>query len=287
MKFVVAIIISMLATIASAHQPVMDMAPRWSEGYGIQLRQQQFGSDKRMRGDDEISNGDGIERYVDTTWLEGVYTFDRSLRATVKIPYVNQDRVTSVGGIPTSQRNSGLGDIVLGLPLKRYKNRGASTSNWGLTPSLRIPTGSSSGDFPISDGSWDAGLSLSFSRESPKFYELYDLYYWHQGSGDRGMQSGNSWGLDVNVGLHPWHDNETNSGIFTMWDVSAYHEEAPNSLSLTTASGVARLQTGPVLVYYRQSLMLRAEFKFLAYERVDDISTSRGNEFIVGIGYAF
>ena len=185
------------------------------------------------------------------------------------------------------QQNNGLGDVVLGLPLKRYKNRGASTSNWGITPSIRIPTGSSTGNFPISDGSWDMGLSFAYSRETPMVYQLYDLYYWREGSGERGMQTGDSWGLDVNVGLHPWHDNDTNSGIFVMWDVSARHVDPPNARNLTTASGGDRVQTGPVLVYYRQSFMLRAEAKFLAYEHVDGIGLSRGNEFSLSLGFTF
>lgn len=277
----------MFTSLALAHQPVMDMAPRWSDGFGIQIRHQRFGSDSLLQGKHNIENPQGFERYVKTTWVEGVYTFDRTIRATIKIPIIDQQRVTSINTLMTSQQNTGLGDIIVALPLKRYTNQGASTQNWGFTPSVRMPTGTSSGAFPNSDGSWDVGLSLSYSSETPGFYQLYDLYYWNQGSGDRGMQSGDSWGLDINVGLHPWHDNDTNAGIFTMWDVSAYHEEMPNALNLTTASGTDRVQTGPVLVYYRHSLMLRAEFKFLAYEHVDGISASRGNEISLGIGYAF
>ena len=41
---------------ANAHQPVMDMAPRWAEGYGFQLRQEHFGSDDLMRGSDSVEN---------------------------------------------------------------------------------------------------------------------------------------------------------------------------------------------------------------------------------------
>ena len=272
---------------AHAHQPVMDMAPRWDDGYGFQLRHERYGSDELMQGRDRIENSSGIERFVDTTWLEGVYTFDRSIRVTVKIPYVDQQRIKFINGESVQQRTSGIGDIVLGLPLKRYKNQGSATHNWGITPSIRIPTGQNSGDFPVSDGSWDVGLSVSYSWESPKIYQLYDLYYWKQGSGEQGMQTGDSWGLDVNVGLHPWHDNDTNAGIFTLWDISAHHADAPSSLNLTSAAGGNRVQTGPVLVYYRNNFMVRAELKLLAHERVDGISASRGNEYSLAFGLAF
>lgn len=270
-----------------AHQPVMDMAPRWADGFGFQVRQEHFGSDELRRESSSAENSLGLERFVDTTWLEGVYTFDRSIRVTVKVPYVDQQRVKAINGSGVAQQRGGLGDIVVGLPLKRYKNKGSMTKNWSITPSIRIPTGSTSGDFPISDGSWDAGLSVSYSSETPTFYQLYDLYYWKQGSGSGGMQSGDSWGLDINVGLHPWHDNDKNTGLFTMWDITALHSGAPNSSNLTLATGGDRVQTGPVLVYYRQSFMARAEFKLLAYERVDGFSVSRGNEFSIALGYVF
>ena len=139
----------LMSSQARAHQPVMDMAPRWAEGYGIQTRVEHFSSQT-------------------TTWVEGVYTFDRSVRATFKLPY----------------RDDAFGDLILGLPLKKYKNDGAKTSNWSVTPSVQLPTGSGH------NSEWDLGLSLSYSAESPTFYQLYDLYTW----GDRT-------GLDVNVGF--------------------------------------------------------------------------------------
>jgi hypothetical protein len=270
-----------------AHQPVMDMAPRWADGYGFQVRAERYGSDELKRGSTDVPNTLGAERYVNTLWLEGVYTFNRAVRATIKIPYVDQTRKISVNGTEIRQDNNGLGDVVIGLPLKKYKNHGSVTQNWGITPSLRIPTGDDSGGFPISDGSWDVGLSLSYAWENPLIYQLYDLYYWKQGSGSRGMETGDSWGLDVNVGLHPWHNNDTDTGVFLLWDVSAHHEEPPNLRNLTTASGGDRVHTGPVLIFYRDNFMVRGEYKFLAYEDVDRIGLSRGDEYSIAVGFTF
>lgn len=39
----------------------MDMAPRWEEGYGFQVRYENFGSDDLMDGDSEISNPLGLK----------------------------------------------------------------------------------------------------------------------------------------------------------------------------------------------------------------------------------
>jgi len=57
----------------------MDMAPRWEGGFGFQVRNEYRSSDKLLSGDDDVSNPQGRERTVNTTWLEGVYTFKRGL----------------------------------------------------------------------------------------------------------------------------------------------------------------------------------------------------------------
>ena len=279
---------------AQAHQPVMDMAPRWNDGYGGQLRYESYGSRELLNGSDQVDNSAGLERYVNKTWLEGIYTFDPSKRITFKLPYVNQRRVTMVDGQSLSQSASGWGDLILAVPLKSYTNKGGNTSNWGITPQLRLPTGSSSGDFAISDGSVDLGLSLSYSAEGfpfgkdkPSFYQLYDLFYWYNSEGSDGMREGDVIGLDVNVGLHPIHNNQTNTGMYVMWDITARHSAAPNDFTRTTASGGKRLHTGPVLVAYRGNTMFRAEYRFAVYEKVDGFSLSRGDEFNIGIGMTF
>ena len=289
MKRLLAIVFSLAAigSPAYAHQPVMDMAPRWSGGYGFQLRYQEFGSDQLLDGSTEIPNPLGLERNVSVTWLEGVYTFKPSIRATFKLPYVDQQRVKAVNGVGVHQSTSGLGVLVLGLPLKRYKNHGRVTQNWGLTPSIRIPTGESSGDFPIDDGSWDFGLSASYAWENPKVYQLYELFYWKQGQGRNGVRSGDTVGLDLNAGIHPLHSNETNTGMFLLWDVSAWHSDSPSGNNLTIASGGTRVLTGPVVVFYRENFMARVEFKIPAYERVDGVGLSVGNTLWVAFGAAF
>jgi len=280
---------------AYAHQPVMDMAPRWEKGYGFQVRHEYYGSDTLKDGRSKVTNPLGLERFVNKTWLEGVYTFDRAKRVTFKLPYVSQSRVKNIGGVGVKQKNNGFGDLIIGMPLKKYKNHGANTSNLGITPSLRIPTGSSGGDFAISDGSWDVGLSLSYSAEGfplkthPKFkiYQLYDVFYWRNAKGKHGMHEGDEWGLDVNVGIHPYHNDETNTGLFLMWDITARYHEEPTAGTLTTASGGKRVHTGPIVVLYKDNIMFRTEYKYPLYENISGISNARGHEFNIGIGITF
>jgi hypothetical protein len=210
-------LLGVTSTAALAHQPVVDMAPRWNGGYGFQTRV-------------EHANSDTI------TWLEGVYTFKPALRMTLKIPY---------GG-------DGLGNSIFAVPLKKYKNAARYTSNWGLTPSVRAPTGGGN--------DWDGGLSLSYSSESVDVYQLYDLHF----LGDRR-------GLDINVGTV--HADGQGSAWFTLWDVTAVDSDSGQ-----------RILTGPVLVYFRRNIAARLEYKLAAYDDDDEWS---GNylSFTLGIVY--
>lgn len=275
-----------LAGTASAHQPVMDMAPRWENGFGFQYRYEYYGSDELLSGSSKLENPLGLKRHVERNWFEGVYTFDREARVTFKLPYVNQRRIVSSDGVGTLQKNEGIGDLILGIPLKSYKNDGGLTSNLSFTPSIRIPTGTTSGDFPISDGSWDLGLSVSYSTESPIFYQLYDLFYWINTNGAGGREEGDELGLDINWGIHPYHDNKTNRGMFLMLDVTARHNERGDALT-TGSSGGERLQAGPVIVLYQDNIMVRGEYRYPIHEDVDGVSLSRGHEVNMGIGITF
>ncbi len=282
----VALAVLLWAGAAWAHQPVMDMAPRWAGGYGAQVRQEYRSSDTLLRGDDEQPNPQGARRRVSTTWLEGIYTFTREVRATIKLPYVDQERSAVVNGVRQKLRGRGLGDMVLAVPLRKYWNLEGATANIGLTPQLRVPTGSTRDDDPVGDGSWDFGLSGSFSSESFRWYTLVDVFWWKNTPGRRGIDQGDLVGLDVNLGYHPWHDNEHNAGVFVMLDVEArYESRGTNAFGFAT--GGTRLGVGPVLVGYWRNVMARAEAKFPVYERVFDTQVSRGVQLNVGIGVTF
>jgi hypothetical protein len=274
-----------LSSSAIAHQPVMDMAPRWEKGYGFQVRHEYRYSDTLIEKDNELSNPLGLSRKVNTTWLEGVYTWHRSKRMTIKIPWIQQERITSVSGVATRQKSNGLGDIIIGVPLKKYSNFESSTSNLGFTPSLRLPTGKTSGDYPTGDGSVDVGLSVAYSHEAFGLYQFYDLFYWINNRGTREQHEGNELGFDTNIGIHPYHENNTNTGVFLMMDLSARYKDEGTKFSGNNAG--TRASVGPVFVFYHENMMFRAEYKILVYERALDAQVSYGNEVNVGIGFTF
>ena len=77
-----AFILGLIGTMVFAHQPVMDMAPRWNGGYGFQVRYERFGSDRTIHEQNILSS-----YFQQTYWLEGVYTWHRAKRITFKLPY--------------------------------------------------------------------------------------------------------------------------------------------------------------------------------------------------------
>ena len=120
----------------------MDMAPRWAHGYGFLIRHESYGSDTLLSGASKVNNLFDRENDIRITWLEGIYTFRREVRVSVKIPYVDHRRTVIRNGAPVKQSGSGLGDVIIGAPLKRYTNHATGTRNIAFTPSIRLPTGS-------------------------------------------------------------------------------------------------------------------------------------------------
>jgi hypothetical protein len=217
MNIIVLIILLTLTSKVFSHQPVMDMAPRWNGGYGVQTRIEYANSET-------------------TVWLEGVYTFKPAVRMTLKIPTIDGT----------------LDDAIIALPLKKYFNDKGFTSNWSITPSIRMPTGGGS--------NWDAGLSLSYSSESSNIYQLYDFY-----------ALDDVIGLDINFGAV--QASGEGSSWFALLDVSAQDSNTGQ-----------RILTGPVLVYFDYNFIVRAEYKFSAF---DNDRAWKGDFVSLGIGMVF
>jgi len=263
------VILSLLG-IVSAHQPVMDMAPRWAGGWGFQFRYETLGSDKNIGGE---YGSAGKSYYRQTTWFEGVYTWKRSIRATFKLPYhqVKNEKQLIDWGNPIV-RHKGLGDLIVALPLKKYFNLKRSTGNYSVTPQIRFKTGDNTDILPSKGG---YGLSLSYNAENFKYYQLYDLYGWS-------LDDGSSvFGFDVNLGWHPLHKNATNTGFFLMWD-GTYQAKIDKD-----GNEDFRLFTGPVAVLYKGGIMARIDIKIPVSEYADKASLSKGVMFQTGIGFVF
>lgn len=224
-------------------------------------------------------------RRVNKTWLEGVYTWDRSKRVTIKIPYVDQMRVKEVGGVAIKQVDRGLGDIIIGLPLRKYTNHKDWTNNFSFTPNLRVPSGKTSGDYPIGDGSTDVGFSFSYGAESPRYLAGIDLYYWINNEGKRDQHEGNLLGLDITLGKTIYHDGKKSAGASLQLDFGAHYKEEGTSISGNNPG--TRIMLGPGLVYFQGPMIIRLVYTVPVYENALDEAVSYGHQFDAGVGWSF
>ena len=268
-----------------ADQPVMNEAPRWAGGYGFQFRHEYRESDTLIYKDDEINNPLGKTRRVNTTWLEGVYTWDRSKRITVKIPYVDKMRVTEVGGSAVKQNDRGLGDIIIATPLRKYTNHKDWTNNFSFTPQIRVPSGKTSGDYPIGDGSVDAGISLSYGAESPRYLVGIDFFYWMNNEGTRSQHEGDLAGLDITLGKNIYHNGAKSAGASLQLDFGVRYKDEGYTISGNSAG--TRVMVGPALVYFQGPMIARAVYTIPVYQYALDETVSYGHQLDVGIGWSF
>ena len=236
----------------------MDMAPRWSGGYGFQIRYESYGSDLTVNAKDINASF-----FHKTYFLEGVYTWDRSARITLKLPY----QIIEKSDFDILSKNNSFGDLIIAVPLKKYNNYKSYTQNIGVTPQVKIPLDEKMTNVT---GPFSGGVSLSYSSESFSFYQLYDIFSWFYNYKDPLL------GLDINLGFHPYHDNATNKGLFVIWDATCRWE---NSYTI--------IQTGPAFMLYNQNIMMRAELKLPVIETGGKNKLSKGVYMNIGLGFVF
>ncbi len=122
-----------------ADQPVMNEVPRWDGGYGAQVFQEWRQSDDLMRGGNTLPNPDNLEYEKRITHLEGVYTWTKALRVTLKLPWVDQKRrVMEEDGSVRWQHSQGFDDVKLALPVRKYINQPRSSGHVGVVPQTRF-----------------------------------------------------------------------------------------------------------------------------------------------------
>ena len=155
------LILFFIAGTLKAHQPVMDMAPRWAGGSGLQIRHIWFGSDKLLDYEDQVGNPLGLSHLSSRPGL--VCTHLTVHFSDCKLIF-GTESIKASGAGTVFEQNSGWGDLILGMPLKRYTNASRATWNFGFTPSLRLPPEVLLRSSTC-DGSLDLGLSFSYSYE--------------------------------------------------------------------------------------------------------------------------
>ncbi|NQY74814.1 MAG: hypothetical protein HRT90_08650 [Candidatus Margulisbacteria bacterium] len=268
-----------------AHQPVMDMAPRWEGGYGVQTRLEYQDKSRLVENGSEIVNLSGLKDESTTLWLEGVYSFTKEHRISFKLPWIQRNITTATG----SFSKNGVGDMIIGFINKAYINKKGWTANVSLTPSFKIPIGHSDGAVVLGSGVVDYGLSVSGSYESFNFYSLFDAFGWVYPERGDGTLPGNMAGFDWDLGIHPYHNNLDNTGIFLMMGVNGRHYSQGRLVNGTVNlnSGGQTLEIVPTFVWYKNNIMTRFQYHMPVYWNLHGTQLAPNTGFQMGIGIAF
>ncbi len=252
---------------AFAEQPIMGMVPRWDNGYGVQALWFYRDSDTLLRGSNEISNPDGLSERVSKTSIEGVYTWDRSIRATFKMPYLEKTRSAMIDGSLVRKTASGWGDLKLALPLKQYFNKENYSGNWSLTPQIKLPTGDDSGRIPLGDGEVDYAIGASYEKENPYLLYNFGLTFWKTGSSSQRDR----WEFESLLAWNFAVDKFVGIDLDAEWE---------------NGSSARRIEAGPSFFWWiKKTALLKVGYKHVLDEAVHGTRLSRGDEFRIGLGF--
>jgi len=250
-----------------ADQPIMNMMPRWNGGYGFQIISEHINRRDLLDGDQSL--GSDLYENIHKLNVEGVYTWDKSIRLTAKIPYiVNAERtVLDQSGEVERQTYSGFGDLTLALPLKKYFNEDGYSGSWTFTPQLRIPTGSENNDYTLPDRAWATGVQLGYEVETSRWFFSTGVSLWEVYSTDPFEFHTN---LDIGV-------NFLDRGQFLI--ETDYHWEDDRTRYLTI---------GPALYWrFSDTTHSRLEWKQTVSDYRGTIDHGNSTMVRVGVGWVF
>ena len=252
-----------------ADQPIMNMMPRWDRGFGFQVRTEHVHRSDLKQGRDVVRRG--FTEDLTQLHLEGVYTWDRSIRLTAKLPYVTDARreVLNESGQKVVQRDDGIGDLSLALPLKKYFNLDARSGSWTLAPQLRIPVGKEDDEFEVWDGVWGGGLSFGYETETYHWFIATSAGFWVF---EEPVPA--EWSYSLDLGWNARDDMQI------LWESDLGWDDGNKFF----------LSAGPA-IYWRWSdkTHIRIEWKhdFVSHVTSDRPDHGNGDRFSAGIGFVF
>tara|TARA_A100001037_G_scaffold271680_1_gene267354 strand:+ start:200 stop:1015 length:816 start_codon:yes stop_codon:yes gene_type:complete len=253
----------------SADEPIMNMMPRWSEGWGYQfIHEYRHESDLLLGGEKEHP---GFSEDVHLLHLQGVYTWDKSIRITAKLPYVIDARreMPDGSGGKKVEHDNGIGDATVALPLKKYFNLDGKSGSWTFKPMLRVPL-SGTDDYEVYDNEWGNGLGLAYEHETARFHFHVSTSGWVY----HGNEPFESWSsLDLGYNFNAWGSNGA-----LMWETD-FHFEDNESRTLSM---------GPALYWnINDTGHIRLEWKQDVYDRQGVSDHGNGGIFRFSLGFVF
>jgi hypothetical protein len=254
---------------AHADQPVFNEMPRWDNGWGVQMVEEYRRENELLLGRNSV--GSNLSEEVHILHVEGVYTWDKAIRLTAKLPFVidaRRELLDDAGG-KIVQHDSGVGDLTLAVPIKKYFNLDGRSGSWTLAPQIRIPL---SGDdsYEIYDGEWGQGLSLGYETETYRWLFSVGTTAWTY-FGKEPFESFSSLKVGRNFSAFE------SSGHIKFQTL--YHYEDDNSSTLSV---------GPALFYsFSDSIHGQAQWLVDVYDRQGTLDHGRGNTIKLGIAYVY
>ena len=259
-----------------ADEPIMNMMPRWSGGWGYQLVQEYRHERDLLLGGRKAYPG--FTEDVHLMHLEGVYTWDKSIRLTAKLPYVldaRREMPDGLGGKKT-EKDHGIGDLTLALPLKKYFNLDGRTGSWTLKPMLIVPLAGDD-EYEVYDNEWGHGLGLGYQTETSKFNFGIDTSGWLY-QGNEPFESHSS--IDIGYKLYGYDLQEEQDVVkgAILWETDFHYED----------DGSGTLSAGPAFYWsFNEEFHLRIEWKHDFHDRQGVLDHGNGNTFKFGIGFVF
>ncbi|MEC8649717.1 MAG: hypothetical protein VXX82_02165, partial [Verrucomicrobiota bacterium] len=252
-------------------QPIMNMMPRWDGGYGVQvLAETIHRSDLKLR---DVVVGKGYSENIQLLHLQGVYTWDRSVRFTFKLPYVVSAKreVLGINNEKVVQHNQDIGDLTLALPLKQYFNLSTRSGNWSIVPQIIIPLGAADNEhnYSVANRIWGSGISLGYETETYHWFFAASVSAWAYE-----CRKANLWGGSIDLGL------KSGDRLLYLWE-SDFKLDAEDAFILSA---------GPA-VYYRFSDTIHTRFEwkhdFISRVSKRQAEYANGDRISFGIGFVF
>ncbi len=252
-----------------ADEPIFNMMPRWDRGWGFQFIQE-YRHERDLLLDRNVKYG-GFTEDVHLLHVEGVYTWDKSIRLTAKLPYVLDARREMPDGLGGKrvEHDHGLGDLTLALPLKKYFNHDGSSGAWTFKPLLRVPLAGDD-DYEVYDDVWGHGVGLGYHFETEKWEFQAGVSGWlyHE---DQPFELFSSVDVGRNLDLMGTHAS-------LLWETD-FHFEDDESMTLSA---------GPAFYWnLNDTTHLKFEWKHDFYDRQGVLDHGNGNTFKFGIGFVW
>jgi hypothetical protein len=181
-----------------------------------------------------------------------------------------------LGGKKT-EKDHGIGDLTLALPLKKYFNLDGRTGSWTLKPMLTVPLAGDD-EYEVYDNEWGYGLGLGYQTETSKFNFGMDTSGWLY-HGNEPFESYSS--IDIGYKLFTKgsleEEGEEHKGAI-LWETDFHYED----------NGSETLSAGPAFHWrFNDEFHLRLEWKHDFYDRQGVLNHGNGDMFRISLGWVF